>query len=81
MTLKNNILLTGLLGIALVDAIGSTVGWLIMNLLEANVGTEIQIYSPDKFFAMVLGVTLFGGLVGLISGGISLQLKRKVRND
>jgi hypothetical protein len=126
MTLKENTLTLGLIGITLVDALGSissrilvfdyfyigpfslmvyglvgfitarernlkqaivstsilglfdsTAGWLIMNRLEANVvGWNREIYSPGLFFAMIFLMILFGGIVGLISGGVGLLFKR-----
>lgn len=56
----------------------STIGWMIAILLKANTGTlNIQPYSIELAIIVVISMTVLASLLGLISGGVALLLKKK----
>lgn len=55
----------------------STIGWMIAIVLGANTGSiDIQPYSVTFFLLGVILITALAALLGLISGGVALMLKK-----
>ncbi len=55
----------------------STIGWMIAIVLGANTGSiDIQPYSVTFFLLGVILITALTALLGLISGGVALMLKK-----
>jgi len=75
--LKKGVYYTTLMGL-----FDSTIGWMIAVLLKANTGTlNIQPYSIELVLVVVISITVLASLLGLISGGVALLLKKKTINN
>lgn len=78
LTTKEKGLRKGVLYTTIMGLFDSTVGWVITILLEANTGkTNIQPYSFKIFIIGLIIMLIIASLLGLISGGVALLMKKK----